>query len=161
MAAAAAGSVSSFSFLDKKSSKKQNDKCLCCEELRLDLQKAKMEILSSEEIVKVLHDEFSNNKSDSTKQKIFCGEQSKVQTSKDDWIQVLTKMNKKYEDFNSSLVQIIPYTANKFELLSNLKVDESTSTPITAEKTSNISSFQKTRRKTHLVKSVNKEMHKV
>ena len=119
MAAAAAGSVSSFSFLDKKSSEKQNDRCLCCEELRLDLQKAKMEILTYEEIVKVLQEEFSNNKPDPTKRKIFCGERSKVQTSKDDWIQVSTKMNKKYKDFNSSLVQIIPYTANKFELLTS------------------------------------------
>ena len=150
-------SVSSLSILDSKSSEKQRDKCLCCEELRFELQNAKMEILSYEEILKVIQEELSNkelrNKSEPSKQN-YCRGQSKVLTSKDDWVQVATKINRKYKDFNSNLVQLIPHTANKFELLYNLKVNESTSTPIMEQETLNISIYQKTMRKTQLVKSV-------
>lgn len=149
--------------VDYKSSGKQTDKCLCCEELRFELQKYKMEILSYEEVLKLLQEELSNkelrNKSEPSKQNYCYHGQFKVLTSKDDWVQVATKINRKYKDFNSNQVQLIPHTASK--LLYNLKVNESTSTPIMEQETLNISIYQKTTRKTQLVKSIKKGKHKV
>jgi AAA15 family ATPase/GTPase len=70
--------------VDYKSSGKQTDKCLCCEELRFELQKYKMEILSYEEVLKLLQEELSNkelhNQSDPSKQNDYRDEQSKGMT---------------------------------------------------------------------------------
>jgi hypothetical protein len=138
---------------------------VCCEELRLELLKATMEILSYEKVLKLLQEELSNkefhNQSGPSKLNDYCDKQSEVQTLKDDWIQVATKINRMYKDSNSNLIQLIPCTANKFELLSNLKVNESTSAPITEKENLNKSGYQKTTRKTQLAKSGKKGKHKV
>ena len=60
MAAGAECWVNSLSLLYDNSSKGKN-MCLCCEELKLDIIKAKFEILSYEEIVRVLQEELRNN----------------------------------------------------------------------------------------------------
>ncbi|GFG36110.1 hypothetical protein Cfor_03752, partial [Coptotermes formosanus] len=124
-----------------------------------------MEILSYEKVLKLLQEELSNkefhNQSGPSKLNDYCDKQSEVQTLKDDWIQVATKINRMYKDSNSNLIQLIPCTANKFELLSNLKVNESTSAPITEKENLNKSGYQKTTRKTQLAKSGKKGKHKV
>jgi hypothetical protein len=40
---------------------KQKDRCLCCIELRLELQKVKIEILSYQKVIKVLQEELYDN----------------------------------------------------------------------------------------------------
>jgi hypothetical protein len=45
---------------DDKLSEKKGDTCLRCDELSFELQKAKLEILSYEKIVKLLLEEISN-----------------------------------------------------------------------------------------------------
>jgi hypothetical protein len=124
MAAGTVRGADSVSTFDYNLSDIQTDKCLCCEELKLELLKAKMEILSYEEVLKLLEEELSSkefhNQSDPSKLNYYCDEQSKAQTLKDNWIQVATKINRKYKDANSNLIQLIPCAANKFELLSNL-----------------------------------------
>jgi hypothetical protein len=165
MAADTVRAVDSLSTFDYNLSEMQTYKCLCCEELRLELLKAKMEILSYEEVLKLLQEELSNkefrNQSDPSKLNDSCDEQSKVQTLRDDWMQGATKINRKYKDTNSNLIQFLPCTANKFDLLSNLKVNESTSAPIMEMENLNISGYQQTTRRTELAESGKKGKHKV
>jgi hypothetical protein len=116
MAADTVLGVDSPSTFDYNLSEIQTHKCLCCEELRLEILKAKMEILPYEEVLKLLQEELSNkqfhNQPGPSQLNDYCDEQSKVRTLKDDWIQVATKINRKYKDSNSNLIQLI---ANKLE----------------------------------------------
>jgi hypothetical protein len=117
-------------FSVSKTSEKLEGKCLCCIELRLELQKVKTEILSYEKIIKVLQEELYNkellNKTEPSEQKDYSGDYFNVQPVKEEWVQVATKNYRKNNDFNSNLIKINPTTANRYELLSNLK-DEETS----------------------------------
>jgi uncharacterized coiled-coil DUF342 family protein len=53
--------VSSLRNSDDKLSEKKGDTCLYCDELRFELQKAKLEILSYEKVIKLLQEESNNN----------------------------------------------------------------------------------------------------
>jgi hypothetical protein len=85
------------------------------------------EILSYEEIIKVLQNEISNKELSSKPELLVrkedCGDQFQANTDKE-WEQVTTRNNRKLNNFNSNLVQLIPTTGNKYELLHNLNDDE-------------------------------------
>jgi hypothetical protein len=124
----------SMVYYDTMKTQEEEEKCLCCIELRLELQKVKNEILSYEKLIKVLEEELYKkelfNKTESLEQKYYSGDHFKVQPVKEDWVQVATKNYRKNNDFNSNLIQIIPITANRYELLPNLKDEESTNMSI-------------------------------
>ena len=71
---------------DDKLSEKKGDTCLRCDELSFELQKAKLEILSYEKIVKLLLEEISNEElhtqSSLVKQKDSHNEQTSSSNSK-------------------------------------------------------------------------------
>jgi hypothetical protein len=117
-----------LSFFDDRTREKQEGKCLCCIELKLELQKVKTEILSYEKIIKVLREELYNkellNKTELSEQKDYPGEHFKVQPIKEYWVQVTTKNDRKNNYCKSNLMQIISTTANRYEMLSNLKDEE-------------------------------------
>jgi hypothetical protein len=114
-------------FLADKASAEQERNCLCCIELSKELEKMKTEILSYEEIIKVLQNEIRNkeltSKPESMVRKDFSGDRLKANTDKD-WVQVSTRNNRKPNNYNSNFMQLIPTTGNKYELLHTLKDDE-------------------------------------
>jgi hypothetical protein len=61
MAACHVSSGNSLSPFADKTTGKQEERCLCCIELRLELQKVKIEILSYQKVIKVLQEELNNN----------------------------------------------------------------------------------------------------
>ena len=87
----------------------------------------------------------------------YYDEQLQDPTSKDDWIEVTLSKNKNSKVYNRNLIQLIPQTTNKFELLFNLKEGRETFKYFKQEETSNIGNHQKKIRKTQLVKSLKVE----
>jgi hypothetical protein len=153
------------SFLVNKTRDKQEGKCLGCIELGLELQKVETEILSYEKIIKVLQEELYKeellNNTESSEQEDFSGDSFKAQPIKDDWVQVTTKNYRKNDDFNSNLVQIIPTTNNRYEMLSNLKDEETINVTTKVMKIQNTSKYLQTKKTNQLVKSVGISEHKV
>jgi hypothetical protein len=131
----------------------------------LELQKAKSEILSYEKIVKVLQEELCNkdylSKIEVSEQKDYSGDLFKDQPRKDDWVQVATKSYRINSNSNRNLIQIIPTIHNRYELLSNLKDDESTNNSIKDVEVLKLSNNLQTRRMNQLVNSVVKGKHSV
>ena len=126
----------------------------------------KLEILSYEQVIKLFQEELSNKelctKPDPMEQKDYYDEQLQFPTSKDDWIEVTLNINMNPKVCNINFIQLIPHTANRFELLSNLKEESVTSsTSNKKEETPNIGNLQEKIRKTHIVKSLKKEKQKV
>jgi hypothetical protein len=60
MAGSVVFKVSSLLNSDDKVSEKKGDMCLYCDELKFELQKAKLEILSYEKLINLLQEELSN-----------------------------------------------------------------------------------------------------
>ena len=95
----------------------------------------------------MLQEELSNKElcaqPDPMEQKDYYDEQLQVPTSKDNWIEVTPNVNKNSKVYNRNFIQLIPHTANRFELLSNLKEESVTScTSNKKEETPNIGNFQ-------------------
>jgi hypothetical protein len=112
-------SANCSSILIDNASEKRERNCLCCMELSRELQKATMDILSYKEIIKVLQEELS--KKESSEQKDYSGDLTKVQSVKEDWVHATNKNSRKLNEFNSNFIQIIPTTVNILELLTYLR----------------------------------------
>jgi hypothetical protein len=118
-----------YPFVNKISSK-QDVKCIGCSELRLELLQVKTEILSLGKIIKMLQEELNmkriSSNDGSTVQGKHVDECFKIQFPKGGWTQLGSKNYTKSYDLNSNLIQLIPASRNRFEVLSNLKEDDST-----------------------------------
>jgi hypothetical protein len=101
------------------------------------------------------------NNTESSEQEDCSGCHFKAQLIKDDWAQVTTTNYRKNYDFNSNLIQIIPTTANRYELLSNLKDEETINLTTKVVKIQNSNNYLQTKKKNQLVKSVGISEHKV
>jgi hypothetical protein len=98
---------------------------LCCEKLRLELREAKLELNSYKEIIKSLQEELSEKglpiQPTSTIYKWYCnGEQAQVLTSNGSWINVTSNQHNKSGFPGRNLIQLIPQTVNRYELLANI-----------------------------------------
>jgi hypothetical protein len=95
MAATDECSVNHLLCQDAKNNTEQEEKCLCCAKLRLELQKARTEILSYEKIIKFLQEELSNSNSLNTTVVLDQNDTSvdlrNDQQKKEDWVQVTAK----------------------------------------------------------------------
>jgi hypothetical protein len=100
------------------SERKEGNKCPCCDKLKFELRKAKLEISSYEEIIKILLDEEISPQSKLIKTDGYSSKEgSFYRVSKDGLIKASRVGNK-----SSNLIQVIP-TANKFGVLTNLNDD--------------------------------------
>jgi hypothetical protein len=146
------------------SNKKPVSNCSNCNKLNSALKKAKEEILSFKEIIKMLQDEESEivQQIGDHEQNNYIGEQSIAPRMEEDWVLVPTKNNRKLEDLNSNLIQIIPTSENYYDFFHNLKEKEEVTNKITKDfnspNTNNKSQFKK-RAKT--VESQKNFKHKV
>ena len=149
-----------------QTSAKPRDKCLNCERLKSELYKAQLEISSHEKVIQVLRDELYNveprAQPDYRNQSVYHDEQQGSYSSKDDWTQVISTFNRKVNTTNNHLIQLIPLTHNKYDVLSNLK--EERETPIPAYKKvapPNTRGHRTNIRKAQIVKSAKKVKHKI
>jgi hypothetical protein len=95
-------------------------------------------------------------------QEDYYDEQLQDPTSNDEWIEVTPNINKKSKVYNRNFIQLIPHTANRFELLSKLKEESVTlTTSNKKEESPNIGNLQEKLRKTQLVKSLKKEKQNI
>jgi len=133
--------------------------CCICEELKSELHKAQLEILSYGKVIQVLREALYVvlcTQPDSRKQSDYLAEQPRGYKSKDDWTQV-TSLNRKAKGSNNHLIQLIPPTHNKYDVLSNLKEDSKTPNPTyKKEESLNTRGNQINTRKIQLVKSAKK-----
>jgi hypothetical protein len=101
------------------SNKKPVSNCSNCNKLNSALKKAKEEILSLKESIKVLQAEESeimqHSKIGDHEQNNYIGEQSIAPMMEEDWVLVPPKNNRKLEDLNSNLIQIIPTSENYYD----------------------------------------------
>jgi hypothetical protein len=110
----------------------------------------------------VLREELCNvvlrTQPDSRKQRDYHAEQHRGYTSKDDWTQVTTSLNRNAKASNKHLRQLIPPTHNKYDVLSNLKEDSETPNPTyKKEESLNTRGKRINTRKTQLMKSAKKK----
>jgi hypothetical protein len=87
-----------------------------------ELQKAKDEILSYKEIIRVLQEELNANVRSEPKNELC--KQSATSFMEEDWVLGSAKSNRKRDVLNRNLIQIIPTSPNKYDLLHNLKEDD-------------------------------------
>jgi hypothetical protein len=118
--------------LASNSERKERNKCQCCDKLKLKLHKAKLEISSYEETIKILLDEEISSQLKLIKMDGYsCKEGSFYPVSKGGLIKASRLGNKR-----SNLIQVIP-PANKFGVLTNLNdVGEAPSASIEEDITS-------------------------
>jgi hypothetical protein len=114
---------------------KLESNCSYCIKLNSELKKAKDEILSYKEIIKVLQAELSEKvlhyNLGYPEQLKYFGEQIKAPLIEEDWVLIAAKNNRKLDDLNRNLIQVIPTAVNKYDLLHNLNEEEkSTNTVI-------------------------------
>jgi hypothetical protein len=92
------------------------------------------------------------------------GEQIKAPYMEEDWVLVAAKNNKnnrKFDDLNRNLIQIIPTAVNKYDLLHNLKEeDKCTETVMKGVRTRNKSNSQIKKRAKNVESQMNNK-HKV
>jgi len=143
---------------------KPSDICCICEGLKSELHKAQLEILSYEKVIQLLREELYNvlhTQPDSRKQSDYHAEQPRGYNSKDDWTQV-TSLNRKGKASNNHVIQLIPPTHNKYDVLSNLKEDSETPNPTyKKEESLNTRGNRINTRKIQFVKSAKKVKHNV
>jgi hypothetical protein len=112
-----------------KISDKQEVKCISCAELRLELLQVKTEILSLEKIIKMLQEELvmkrASSNDESPVQGKLADECFKIQLPQGGRTQSSSKNCKKNYELNTNLIQLVPASQNRFEVLSNLKEDDS------------------------------------
>jgi 50S ribosomal subunit-associated GTPase HflX len=133
---------------------------------KLKKKKAKDEILFYKEIIKVLQAELSEkvlyNKLGDSEQVNNLGEQIKAPFMEKDWVLVAAKNNKKLDDLNRNLIQILPTAVNSYDLLHNLKEEEkSTNTVMEDLRTRNISNYFQIKKRVTNVESQRNYKHKV
>jgi hypothetical protein len=93
---------------------------------------------------------------------IMTSEQLRSYNAKDDWTQVTSTLNRKTKVSKNHLIQLIPPTHNKYDVLSNLKEDSETPNHAhKKEETSNSRGHRTNSRETQLVKSTKKVKHNV
>ena len=96
--------------------RKEGIKCQCCDKLKTEIHKAKLDITSYEEIIKILLEEQSSSQLKLMKaDRHSSNEGSFHQVSRGSLIKTLSRLGNK----RNNLIQIIP-TANKFGVLANL-----------------------------------------
>jgi len=156
----------SLGISDIQTSIKPIDKCLNCERLESELYKAQLEISSYEKVIQVLRDELyhvgPHAQPEYRNRTIYHDEQHRSYSSKDDWTQVTATLGRKTKTSNNHLIQLIPPTHNKYEVLSNLKEERETPNPA-YKKTAppNTRGHRTNTRKAQIVKSAKKVKHKV
>jgi hypothetical protein len=95
----------------------------------MELLQAKTDILSLEKIIKMLQEELNmkmtSSNDESPVQGKLADECFKAQLPQGGWTQSSSKNYKKNYDLNSNLIQLVPASQNRFEVLSNLKEDDS------------------------------------
>jgi hypothetical protein len=119
------------------SNQKPVSNCSNCNKLNSAVKKAKEEVLSHKEIIKVLLAEESEkvqySKIVDHELSNYIGEQSMAPRMDEDWVLVFPKNNRKLKDLNSNLIQIIPSSENYYDLLHNLKEEEEVTNKITKD----------------------------
>ena len=91
-------------------------------------------------------------------------EQSQFPSSKDNWINVTSNLTNKSRIIHSNLIQLIPQTAKKFKILTNLNEEsESLSASFVTDINSSSRSFGKKyqKKKTLSVNSSTRKSHKI
>jgi hypothetical protein len=87
-------------------SEKEVHTCLCCEKLRLQLNKAKLKISSYEEIIKLLQEEGSDEGFCSHCNLIKQNNYSLFSASEDSWINFTSNLSNKSRIIHSNLTQV-------------------------------------------------------
>jgi hypothetical protein len=117
--------------------KNEETKCQCCDTLKADLQKAKQDISSYREIIKILLEEHSITQ----QQQLRTDEPRKEELfhpiSRGTSIKAISRAGIR----RSNLVQVIP-TANKFEILANVNESNETMCLMSASIVSNVTSIK-------------------
>ena len=142
------------------------DKCLNCEGLKSELYKAQLEILPYKKVIQVLRNKLYHvepcAQPEHRNRTVHHDEQHRSHTSKDDWTQVTTTLNRKAKTSNNHLIQLIPPTHNKYDVLSNLKEERETPNPAYKKVSPpNTRGHRTNTRKAQIVKSTKKVKHKV
>ena len=110
---------------NSKSSEKQGDSCQLCVELNAELHKVKLELLSYEKVVSVLQEEISNLErrlySNDTYQDTYDKPQTYETVKDNNWNHVKLRYNKFPKTNKDNLIQLIPCSSNKYEILHNLE----------------------------------------
>jgi hypothetical protein len=124
MAEQVASKVCLPSIVNSDISHKERVVCRLCDELSSELYKAQQEILSYEKVIQVLREELTNMDRRAwpviNPRRELLADQCRSSRPKDGWHKV-PYTSRKTKPIKNSLLQIIPHTHNKFELLSNLK----------------------------------------
>lgn len=99
--------------------------CQHCDELNAELHKVYVELLSYEKVVSVLQEEIRNLECCRNYNDMYQDIHSKPQTHEiemdNNWNQVKVRHNKSSKSNNSNLIQLIPCSSNKYEILHNLE----------------------------------------
>ena len=152
-----------LSFTSKISEKEVNT-CLCCEKLSLELNKTKLKLYSYEEIIKLLQEERSDEGSCSQwnliKQNYYSNnERSLFSPSEISWINFTSNLCNKSRIIHSNPTKLIPQSANKFEISTNLnKESESSSASVVQDIASCSRNFKE---KKESVNSSTRKSHKI
>jgi hypothetical protein len=93
--------------------------CQYCFKLHSELKKAKDEIISYKEIIKMLEEELSVNVRPELSNDLR--NHSKTTVMKEDWVLQTAKSKRNHDAMNRNLIQIIPTSITKCDLLHNLK----------------------------------------
>jgi hypothetical protein len=91
--------------------------CLNCLKVNSELQKAKEEILSYKKIIRELQEELSANARSEPNNELC--KQTETLCMEDDWVGP-AKSYRKCDPRNTNLIQLIPVSVNKYDLLHNL-----------------------------------------
>jgi hypothetical protein len=114
---------------------KKCDSCNHCDELNAELHKVYVELLSYEKVVSVLHEEIRNLERRLNSNDTYQDNYGKLLTQEietdNNWSQVKVRHNKQSKTNNDYLIQLIPCSSNKYEILHNLEENSETvsSTP--------------------------------
>ena len=150
-----------------RTSAKSSDKCSNCERLNSDLSKAQLEILSYEKIIKVLRDELYNAGLCAERGYIdppmYNDGQQRKYNLNSDWTTIETTRTRKANiTTNNHLIQLIPPTHNKYDVLTNLSRESETQTTARKESATLSTKAHRTKAKeTRIVKSVHQAKHNI
>jgi hypothetical protein len=101
------------------------DSCNHCDELNAELHKVYVELLSYEKVVSVLHEEIRNVERRLNSNDTYQDNHGKLLTQEietdNNWSQVKVRHNKQLKTNNDNLIQLIPCSSNKYEILHNLE----------------------------------------